>query len=261
MSIVVDGPRKRRFKPDEVRATLHCGNIVHIAEDVLGERVVILQSNFHIHIFPVPAEIDRMFVQRIPVLLQIFHELNQSAFVMEFLLRAIAFVHKDELHHRIQEGKFPDSLQKNFTLELDLLEDGLIRQKVDFRPRFFSFADDLQLRHRLAILVALVVDLSVAVDFNLQPLRKCIDHRNTNAVKSTGNLVALFVELSAGVKCSEYHFDRRFFLSGMNVHGNTAAVVNYGYAVVFVQNHLDFGAKSGHRLVDTVVYHLVDKVV
>ena len=47
----------------------------------------------------------------------------------------------------------------------------------------------------------------------------------------------------------------------MFVDGNTAAIVLHGDRVVLVDSHLDVRTEAGHRLIDRVVYCLVNQMV
>ena len=81
--------------------------------------------------------------------------------------------------------------------------------KVIFVPRFFGRAGDLEVGRRLAALVALLVDLAVAPDLELEPLRQRVDDRDADAVQAAGDLVAVVVELAAGVEHGQHDLGRR----------------------------------------------------
>ena len=47
----------------------------------------------------------------------------------------------------------------------------------------------------------------------------------------------------------------------VHVHGYAAAVVLNGYAVVFVNAYVDFGAETRQGFVDGVINHFIDQMV
>src|SRR3546814_636566 len=67
----------------------------------------------------------------------------------------------------------------------------------------------LQRRHRLAHGVFLVVVEAVAPDVEGELFAQRVDHRDANAVQAAGNLVAVVVELTAGVQLGHDDLRRR----------------------------------------------------
>ena len=78
---------------------------------------------------------------------------------------------------------------------------------------------------------------------------------------STGNLVAVLVELAAGVEGGEHDLRRRSVLRGVGVDGDAAAIVGHGDAVVVVDDDGDLPAEARQGLVDGIVDDFVDEVV
>jgi hypothetical protein len=79
-------------------------------------------------------------------------------------------------------------------------------------------------------------------------------------VEAAGHLVALVVELAAGVENGHHDLGRRA-AARMLVHRNAAAVIHNGHGVVDVQGDIDLVAEAGQRFVDRVVDDLVDEMV
>ena len=102
----------------------------------------------------------------------------------------------------------------------------------------------------------------VAGDIDLQPGRQRVDHRHTDAVQATADVVAavLAAELAAGVQLGHDHVDGRG-ASCVHRDRNSASVVGDLDAAVVEQAHVDLAGVAGHRLVDGVVDHLPDEVV
>ena len=87
-----------------------------------------------------------------------------------------------------------------------------------------------------------------------------VDHRDADAVQTARDLVAVVVELAAGVEHRQHDFGGRS-AALVHVDRNAAAVVDDRDRVVDVDGDVDLGAEAGERLVDRVVDDLVDEVM
>jgi len=96
---------------------------------------------------------------------------------------------------------------------------------------------------------------------NLAPAGQGVYHGNAHAVQAARHLVAVLVELAAGVQAAEHQLDRGLALFLVHVDRDAAAVVGDADDVTLADRHLDGRAVAGHRLVDRVVDDLVDEVV
>ena len=112
----------------------------------------------------------------------------------------------------------------------------------------------------VAALVGLHVDLLAAPDLEVEPLGQRVDHRHADAVQTARDLVAVVVELAAGVQHRQHDLGGRP-AALVHVHRDAAAVVDDGHRAVEVDRDVDLGAVAGQRLVDRVVDDLVDEVV
>ena len=81
--------------------------------------------------------------------------------------------------------------------------------KVTFVPRRFVVPVISRSAVRRAALVALLVDLAVAPDLEVERLGQRVDHRDADAVQAAGDLVAVVVELAAGVQHGQHDLGRR----------------------------------------------------
>ena len=114
--------------------------------------------------------------------------------------------------------------------------------KVTLVPRRFVVPVTNQIAERRAALVGLLVDLLVAPDLQLEPLRQRVDHRDADAVQAARDLVAVVVELAASVQHREHDFGRRLAALVHDRRGCRAVVDNRD-RVVDVDRDVDLDAK------------------
>src|SRR5690606_7912707 len=82
-----------------------------------------------------------------------------------------------------------------------------------------------------------------------------------DAVQAAGDLVAVVVELTAGVQLSHDDLRRRHALFLVDVDRDAAAIVGHRHRAVLVDGHGDVVGVPGQGLVDGVVDHLDHHVV
>ena len=125
----------------------------------------------------------------------------------------------------------------------------------------FGGADGLHVALRDAAGELLPVEHPVTADLGDEPLGERIDDRDTDAVKTARDLVAVAAELAAGVELREHDRERGQALVLDHVDGDAGALVDNGDRVVGVNRDVDHVVSAGERLVDSVVDHFVDEVV
>ena len=130
----------------------------------------------------------------------------------------------------------------------------------DLGAALLGRAGDDQIGLRRAALVGLLIDLLVAPDLELEPLGERVDDRHADAVQTAGHLVAVVVELAAGVQHGQHDLGRRP-AALVHVGRNAAAVVDDRDRVVDVDGDVDLGGEPGQRFVDRVVDDLVDEMM
>ena len=135
-----------------------------------------------------------------------------------------------------------------------------VRLEGDLRAAALRRAGHLERAGRGAALVGLLVDLAVAPDFEVEVLRQRVDDRHADAVQAAGHLVAVVVELAAGVQHGQHDFGRRL-AALVEIDRNAAAVVDDRDRAVDVNRDVDLIAEAGQRLVDRVVDDFVDEVM
>ena len=110
-------------------------------------------------------------------------------------------------------------------------------------------------------MIGLAPDGSAAADLELEQLGQRVHDRDADAVQTTGNLVAVLVELPARVQRGHHDFGRRALFRRVLVDGNAATIVVDRHAVVGVDDDVDLAAVAGERFVDRVVDDFVDEVM
>ena len=106
-----------------------------------------------------------------------------------------------------------------------------------------------------------LVDLALALDDELQPDRKRVDHGDADAVQTAGHLVGVLVEFAAGMQLGHDDFGCRDAFPGVNVRRDAAAVVGHGDRSVGIEGDRHEICMTGQRLIDGVVDDFVDHVM
>ncbi len=88
-----------------------------------------------------------------------------------------------------------------------------------------------------------------------------VDAAHAHAVETARNLVASFVELTAGVEHCQHHLEGALMLLLVHIHGDTTAVIYYGNGVVGVDCHVYMVGIAGEGLVDRVVDNLINQMM
>ncbi len=285
LDVLVDDARHRRAQPGEVRATVALRDVVGEAEHLFGVAVVPLHRHFDEHALVLAADLHfdlARGVKNVRVnggagLVDVLDEAAHPAREREILLLALALVDEPDAHAVVQEAQLAQPLAENLVVKLDVAEDRLVGEEVHFGAAQLRVADDAHRRDLDAVLRldhALVhqamaefgeVDLAVAPDGEAQPLRQRIHARDAHAVQATRHLVAVLVELAAGVKLRHRDLGRAapgvVPVVPLDARGDAAAVVDHRNRVVGVDRDDDLVAVAGERFVDRVVDDLEHHVV
>ena len=271
-AIAGDLPRQRAAEARQMRAAVALRDVVGEGQHVLVVAVVPPHRDLDGDAVAFGLDGDRLRDQRLLGAVEIFDELDQAAVIDELqaLHVGMARVGQDDAHAGIQEGEFAQPVFQRAVVELDHGEGLGRREERDLaaaspligagRLVLLVCAGDRQRRVGDAMGEAHFVDFAVAADFQLQPGRQRVDHRDADAVQAARHLVGVLVELSAGMKLRHDDFGRRDALV-MHIGRNAAAVVDDRHRTVGVQRHRHQVGMAGQRLVDGVVHHLVDHVV
>ena len=254
----VDRAGQRGAEAGEVRAAFVRVDVVREREHQLGVAVVPLQRDLGVDAVLVAFHEDRLVVDDRLVLVQVLDERHDAAVVLELVALAVALVVDGDEDAAVQERQLAQPLRQRVEAVFDGLEDLRIGPERDLRAAPLRRAGDFQVGERGAALVALLVDLPVAPDLEVEPLGQRVDDRHADTVQAAGHLVAVVVELAAGVQDGEHDFGGGL-AARVPIDGNAAAVVDDRDRVVDVDRDVDLIAETGERLVDRVVDDLVDE--
>ena len=226
----------------------------------LGVAVVPLQRDLDVDAVLLAVHVDRLVVDRRLVLVQILDEGDDPAFVEELVRLAVALVVERDGDAAVQERELAQPLRERVEAEFRRLEDLRVGLERDLGAALLGRAGDLEIALRRAALVALLVDLAVAPDLEIELFGQRVDDRDADAVQAARHLVAVVVELAAGVEHGQHDFRGRA-AARVLIGRNAAAVVDDRDGMVDVERDVDLVAVPGQRFVDRVVDDLVDEMV
>src|SRR6202522_977106 len=261
IGVVVDGARERGAEAGKVRAAVHGVDGVGEGEHIFGVTVVVLQRDFHFHLVALAFDVDGRIVQDAFAFVEVLDEFGDAAGEAELRFFAAALVIERDFQAFVEEGEFAEALRERVVAIDGIAENFGIGVKSDLGAGLARLAGSFELRGGDAFFVGLFPDFAFAPDFQIEPVGKRVDGRDADAVQATGNFVGVAIEFSAGVQDGHDDFGGGLFFGGMHVHGNAAAVVNYGDAVVFVHGDVDLVAESGHGFVHGIVGDFPDQVM
>ena len=258
--VVVDRAGQRRAEPREVRAAFVRVDVVGEGVDRLHVAVVPLQRQLDVDAVLLAVHVDRLVVDRRLVQVQVLDERADPAGIEEVMALAVALVVDRDRHAAVQEGQLAQPLGQRVEAELGGLEDLRIRLEGDLGAAFLGRTGDRELGLRIAALVRLRVHLLVAPDLEIEGLRERVYDRDADPVQSAGHLVAVVVELAAGMKHGQRDFGRRL-TAAVAIDRDAAAVVDHRDRLVDMDRDVDLIAIAGQRLVYRVVDDFVDEMV
>ena len=121
--VVVDRARQRRAEPGQVRAAFGGVDVVREGVRRLGVAVVPLQRDLDDDAVALAGHVDRLLVDRRPVLVQELDELADAAFVEELVALAVALVVDRDRDAGVEERELAQPLRQRLEAELGGLED------------------------------------------------------------------------------------------------------------------------------------------
>ena len=189
----------------------------------------------------------------------------------------VALVDQADAHAVVEEAQLAQALRQDVVVEVDVREDLEVGQEVDLGAALLGLAGDLHRRDEDAVALldqpvlghALAelhrVGQAVAADDQAQPLRQAVDAAHADAVQPARDLVAVLVELAAGMQLGQRDLGGRalrlVLVVELHAGRDAAAVVDHRDRVVGVDGDDDVVAEARKRLVDRVVDHLEHEVV
>ena len=265
LSVGLNAPRERGAQAGEMGAAVALRDVVGEAQGALVVAVVPLQRGLDHDLVALALDQDRRLVQGGLGPVEIAHERDEAAVVVEQLLDRLgaALVAQQDGHAGVQERQLAQPMLERLVAELGL------REHLDrWHEREFGAAPAVRRadygKRRLGLAAVLEADqvlVLVAPDAQLEPLRERIDHRHADAVEPAGHLVRALVELAAGVQPGHDHLGGGHAFAFVDVGRDAAAVVAHGDRAVGVEDHIDPVAIAGERLVDGVVDDLEHHVM
>ena len=259
--VVVDGPGERRLEPGQVGPTFMGVDVVDEGVRVLAEAVVVLHRHLDVRLLAARLEVEHLFVKGMSGAPHIRHEGGQPTLVLMPLLRTVAFVGEHDREALVQVRHLTKTVVQGLEVVVELGEDLRVRLEGDVRAASLRLTDVLELLLLDPPGITLVVLVAVTEDFDLEPLGQRVHDAHSNPVQAPGHLVAVLVELAAGVerRHGELHPGHPFL--GVDIHRNATPVVGHLDRAVLPERDAYLRAEARHGLVDGVVHHLVDEVV
>ena len=235
-----------------MRSAFHGIDVIGKGVDHLLVALVELQGHFRRHVVLFPVEVDDRVVNRRLVLVEVFHEGNDAAFVFEGLFPngAFPFIDQGDLYALVEEGQFSQTLRQNIETVNGRLEDLSIRMEGDGRASSFRLSDLSQRILYFASFETYVIDLAVSSDLSIHPIGQRVHAGHAYAVQTARHFVILLVEFSAGVQNSQHDFRRRLMHLGMHIDRDASAVVFHRHGVVAMDRHRDLFAEARQSFVD-----------
>ena len=208
-------------------------DIVGEGDNRLAKRVVILERDLRRLVALLARHVDdgRMDWRFVPVVP--LDELANAALVAHgieaFLFWLVggfnALVRNGDVKAGVQEGLLAHSCMQRLVVVFRGVEHLGVRLKGDLCAVLIGRADDLHFLRNIAAGKLHLIDFSVAVHVNDEPLGKRVDDRRTHAVKTAGDLIAPAAEFAARVQNGVNDLQRGLSGLRLNVDGNAAAIV------------------------------------
>ena len=152
-------------------------------------------------------------------------------------------------------------LRQYIEAKLTHFEDLAIRFESDKGAAFLRFTDFFQRRLRIAAPITLLIDFAVALDLDFQGFCQSVNDGDSHSVKTARNFVRSFIELAPRVELCKHNLGGGDSFRLMNVHGNTAAIVDYCDAIIDVNRYVNLVAITGQSLVNGVIHNFIYEVM
>ena len=257
----VQSTGQRGTEAHQVGTTIALRNVVGEAVDPFLIGVVPLHRHFDADAVLLGGEVEHLRVDRGFVLVQVFNERLDAAFVAEVRLAAVTLIQQADGDAGVEEGELTQTLGQDLVVEQGIAEDGRARPEADFGPGAGAVANLLEWCLRLTQVIGLLVDMAVATDGQQQLVREGVYHGDADTVQAAGDLVGVVVKLAARVQHGHDDFGSGATLFRVDVDRNTTTVVTDGDGAVGMDLDLNIGAVAGQSLVNGVVDDLEHHVV
>jgi len=164
----------------------------------------------------------------------------------------------------IQVGQLTQAISQCVEAVFGGLENAAIGPEVDQRSirlvvRHVTDLLDLRVGHTVG--VGLLPDGSVLPDRGFELRRQGVNTRDTDAVKTAGNLVGVLVKLTPRVEGRHNHFEGAAFFGRVDIHRDTASVIPNRNRTILVNGHDDGITVPGEGFVNRVIDDFIDQVM
>ena len=105
------------------------------------------------------------------------------------------------------------------------------------------------------------MDLTLALDDQIQLSGQSIDHGHTHTMQTTRELIVVIGELTPRMECRENNFHAWQALFWMNIYWHTTAIITDGDRPVLVQCDINAVGMTRQRLVHTVINDLLGQMI
>ena len=173
---LIDGAGERGAEAGQVRAAVHCIDVVGERKDGFRVPVVVLDGELHLDLVALGLGIDRRRVEHVLVLVQVLDEFGDAARVMEFRLLVTPLVLQPDGQAFIQKRQLAQALGESVVIEFNGVENLGVRHESNFRATPLGLAFALEWIQWLPALVGLFPGVAVAPDLEVEPLRERVDH-------------------------------------------------------------------------------------
>ena len=275
--VFVQHPRHGRAQAGQVRAAIALRNVVREAQYAFVVAVVPLHGHFDRDVVLLANRVKHSRMQDLLGLVDVIDKTLHAADKRKIVFLAGALVGQANPHAVIQERQFAHALGEDVVVEFHVAEDGDIGHEMHFGAAVFRVAYNVHGRirnavfgHELAVLHHATMKLhevllAVAAHGEAQPFGQAVHARHAHAVQAARDLVAVLVELAAGVQLGHYDFSSAalwiVLVVELQARRHAAAVVGHGDGVIGVNGDVDVVAMSGERFVDGIVQHFENEVV
>ncbi len=238
-------------------------DIVGEGDEDLAEAVVVLHGDLGDGVPLRAGEIDDLAVDGVLVLVEEAHVLPDAALIAHLLaaLASLAPVLDGDRKAAVEEGLLAHARVQDLIVVDRVVEHLGVGLEAHGGAAPVGLADHVDRLEDVAAAEAHLVDLSVLVDLDLQPLGQGVDHRGTDAVQTAGDLVAPAAELAAGVQDRKDDLKRALAGLLLDIHRDAAPVVGHADDVPRLDDDVDLRAVAGQGLVDGVIHDLIYEVV
>ena len=263
-AIVVEHPGQSRLEAGFVHTAFGSTHVVGKGQHKFIVAVVVLDGDFRGGVALAALHVDHFVMEDGLVPVAPGGEFLDAALVAHGfgnLLFVVPVVGDGDCQTGVQEGLLPHPLMKNLIVVDQGIEHLRVGLEGDLGAGFVGFAHHLHFLGDVAPGKFHFVNFPVFVHPHPQPLGQRVDNRRAYAVEAAGDLVAAAAEFAAGVEHGVHHFQGRPSGLGLDVHGDTPAVVGDGDGIAGIDGDGDVLAVAGQSLVDGVVHDLIDQVV